>query len=297
MSYKGYLYGQGFSHSTIKGYMRDLGYYESWALRYGVEVPYTSHKDLLSFIQRLKNQGTSQVTIYKYLNSLRHYFSYLQSIGQVAANPIDTIQLQGINKQAAYAILSPLELDAIYSKYTSKTPKTGNLSGYQRDKTILGLLVYQGITVGELLKLEVSHIKLRQGVVEVPYGRKSNGRTLKLEALQILDIQEYLLQTRKALLQNTNEDSQQLFISNTGSTSLRGTVYQFTSALKKRFPIVKDLHQIRASVIVKWLGQYNLRQVQYMAGHRYVSSTEKYQQSDLKGLQEDINKYHPINEN
>lgn len=40
--------------------------------------------------------------------------------------------------------------------------------------------------------------------------------------------------------------------------------------------------------------RHNFREVQYRAGHRYVSSTENYLVNDLEDLQEDINKYHPI---
>jgi phage regulator Rha-like protein len=39
--------------------------------------------------------------------------------------------------------------------------------------------------------------------------------------------------------------------------------------------------QLRASVIVKWLKIYNLRKVQYMAGHRYISATEAYRQNEI----------------
>jgi hypothetical protein len=35
--------------------------------------------------------------------------------------------------------------------------------------------------------------------------------------------------------------------------------------------------------------------VQYMAGHRYVSSTENYLVNDIEDLQDDITKYHPTN--
>ena len=52
--------------------------------------------------------------------------------------------------------------------------------------------------------------------------------------------------------------------------------------------------QIRASVITKWLKQYNLRETQYLAGHRYISTTEGYQQNDMEGLSEEINMYHPL---
>jgi len=57
---------------------------------------------------------------------------------------------------------------------------------------------------------------------------------------------------------------------------------------------VKSVKQIRASVITNWLKNYNLREAQYFAGHRYVSSTENYLINNLEDLQEDINKYHPI---
>ncbi|MGB3342779.1 MAG: hypothetical protein WBA61_02595 [Aequorivita sp.] len=49
-----------------------------------------------------------------------------------------------------------------------------------------------------------------------------------------------------------------------------------------------------ASVITIWLGQYNLRKVQYLAGHRYISSTERYLQNDLENLHEMVNNFHPI---
>lgn len=43
-----------------------------------------------------------------------------------------------------------------------------------------------------------------------------------------------------------------------------------------------------------WLKHYNIREVQYMAGHRYISSTERYQQDDLESLHELIESLHPI---
>ena len=55
-----------------------------------------------------------------------------------------------------------------------------------------------------------------------------------------------------------------------------------------------NFKQVRTSVITHWLKQYNLREVQYMAGHRYVSSTEAYLVNQIDDLQADIDKFHPI---
>ncbi|MEM7393068.1 MAG: integrase, partial [Verrucomicrobiota bacterium] len=55
-----------------------------------------------------------------------------------------------------------------------------------------------------------------------------------------------------------------------------------------------DTKQIRASVITNWVRKYNLREAQYLAGHRYVSSTERYQKVDPKNLKKAISQYHPL---
>ena len=47
-------------------------------------------------------------------------------------------------------------------------------------------------------------------------------------------------------------------------------------------------------MIVDWLTRYNLREVQYMAGHRYVSSTESYRAHDVEALSKDMDVYHPL---
>lgn len=64
--------------------------------------------------------------------------------------------------------------------------------------------------------------------------------------------------------------------------------------LKRIYPEIKNAQQIRQSVITHWLKTNNLREVQYMAGHRWVSSTERYQQNNLEDLQKEINRYHPL---
>ena len=66
------------------------------------------------------------------------------------------------------------------------------------------------------------------------------------------------------------------------------------TTLRKQNEKIKDAQQIRSSVIINWLKQYNIRQAQYMAGHRHISSTEKYKQEDLQDLQTQLNLFHPL---
>jgi integrase/recombinase XerD len=79
-----------------------------------------------------------------------------------------------------------------------------------------------------------------------------------------------------------------------GSRNIKNSMHHLFRALQRIYPQIKNARQIRQSVITHWLGSKNLRQVQYMAGHRWVSSTERYQQNNIEDLQKDINRYHPL---
>ena len=71
-------------------------------------------------------------------------------------------------------------------------------------------------------------------------------------------------------------------------------VYHIFKKLKKYNQKVENTKQIRASVITNWLGQCNLRKVQSLAGHKHISSSERYLQHDFESLQEIVNNFHPI---
>jgi site-specific recombinase XerD len=64
--------------------------------------------------------------------------------------------------------------------------------------------------------------------------------------------------------------------------------------LRRLNPRVINAAQLRSSVIAHWLKGSNLRQVQYMAGHKYVSSTQRYQLTTLDDLKSELQKHHPM---
>ena len=69
---------------------------------------------------------------------------------------------------------------------------------------------------------------------------------------------------------------------------------EYNVDLKKMNPNITNAKQIRMSRIRIWLKTNDLRTTQYMAGHRYVSSTERYKEDNLKDLKEAINMRHPL---
>lgn len=284
-SYKDYLKSKGYTSKSIDSYLRSNKLFLQW-LPQEILQEQVTYQDILAFMQHCRNQELKQRTIQNYLLGVQHYYDYLLKNEVVTENPTANIEVKGIKRKVLYHVLESHHLHALYHHYPTET------LSQKRNKVILGLLVYQGLKTEELAKLETDHIKIREGKIEVPGGARSNGRTLKLESHQVLDLYDYLMQTRKEILTNANLQTEQLF---TGTESL-GRMTNFITRIIKQLKKhnIENAQQIRASVITKWLKRYNLREVQYRAGHRYVSSTEAYLQNDLEGLQEEINQFHPL---
>lgn len=112
---------------------------------------------------------------------------------------------------------------------------------------------------------------------------------------------EYQFKTRTKLLEYQKEETKRLFLSVPTLGKTKATANEklniwksLNTELKAQNPTYIKLQHIRKSVIVNWLKQYNLREVQYKAGHRHIYSTEMYLVNDIDDLQAEINKYHPI---
>lgn len=146
-------------------------------------------------------------------------------------------------------------------------------------------MVFQGVHSGELQKMEVGDISLGAGTVYIPSTGRSNSRTLQLLPVQILPLHEYLEQTRPQL----KPAGDALF-----PGSLSDIIHRLVQELQGINPTVTNAQHIRGSVIINWIKQHNKRQVQYMAGHRYISSTEAYQLQVIDSLLDELSKHHPF---
>ena len=289
-----YLKKRQFSHGTMKTCIKVLDLYTRWLETENMEATRASYQDILAFMKSLKH--ASQRTVQHYVNTVSHYYAYLLEEGEIMENPVTDIEVKGVKRKVLYQIIEPHELNGLYANYPEKT------LGDKRNKTMLGLMVYQGLKTEELAKLETEHVKLREGKIEVPGGRKSNGRTLDMQPAQVMDMYDYILKTRPELLATRpkrkyqeRQQTDKLLIGEGGSSEhFSNYITQLMKKLKTINPGIKNAKQIRASVITKWLKQYNLREAQYRAGHRYISSTEGYKQNDLEGLKEEIEQYHPL---
>lgn len=258
--------------------------FTDWLAAEQLDARAFSYNELLDFIQYLQSQGKSRKTIQHPLGIVRHYCNYLTIERERNDNPAAGVFMKGIIRRLPSNLLSWEEMEELYRQYSKQ------LNVPLVSKVILGLLIYQGLAAEEITRLEAVHVHLREGRLFIRAMKRTGERWLPLSALQLIELGEYMqenrLKTGPLLVTGRKQ--------RISPTNINNRMQQMMKQLRRLNPRVINAAQFRSSVIAHWLKANNLRQVQYMAGHKYVSSTQRYQRSTLDDLKGDLQKHHPM---
>ena len=296
--FKTYMANNGFNQNTIRQNSNYTGIFLNWIEEEAIAKEQVIYKEIIAFIRHLQNEAYNSRFINRVLLAIRHYYDFTGS----GINPACGIYLRGNKHLLPANLVDYKELLKLYQEYEIK----GNRS--KRNRVILGLMIYQALSPEEIGKLEPGHIKLREAKIQVPGSRQSNPRTLDMQAVQLLDMQDYLQNIRLQMLENVSgfhggrkpdkiyheTIKRQLFFSENGSGYIKSSLYHLFREVKKQNPKITSSKIIRQSVITQWLKEKGIRQVQYMAGHRYVSSTQRYRDYNMEELSHALKSYHPL---
>lgn len=253
------------------------------------------YKDILEYVAHLrKNENLHPKTIRHYLGSVKIYYYYLLEIGTRNDHPCSELYLKDkISRQIAVDTLySPETLE----NFLNDTHKDKILQ--RRNQVIISLLIYQGLTVGEICNLQIEDISLEKAEVCIKSNDKKKSRILPLQAKQILLFLNYLKEDYPKLTkQIQSEKPIKTLITGKLKVEVRPNVLnRMINDHREKKQQLQPI-KIRQSVIANLLKKENdTRIVQVFAGHKRASTTILYKQTELEILQNAINKYHPIKE-
>jgi len=309
-SFEKYLQQKDLSKATIKCYNDEMMEFIVWCDMQNIEVENSTSTEVTSYLKHLQNKGQQNKTRNINLNILKHFFDWQIQAEQREDNPAKHIKIRGTKNKMLYPLYTKQELESLYHSYEiptdeHKKAKCNWFTNYKlsrsRNKAIISLMIYQGLCTDEVNRLTLKDVKLKEGNIFIAGTRKSNERTLELKPHQIMELMEYTLQVRQLLQALTPNKSELYFLPTPAAGKKAITDNDGINIWKRLSEEIRNTNkkfinfkQVRTSVITHWLKQYNLRQVQYMAGHRYVSSTESYLANQMEDLQADIEQFHPI---
>jgi integrase/recombinase XerD len=284
--------------NTIRQHANYAGIFLTWCKDEGLETEAVRYNEVIAFVRYLQKEGCNSRFINRVILAVRHYYNHLEA----EKNPASGIYLRGNVHALPSVFVAYNDLLSHYASFEATDNRT------KRNRVMLGLMIFQALTPEEIERLEPGHINIREAKIRIPGGRHANARTLDLQAVQLLDMQEYLQLTRlqmlkdvpkcrsgrKPLKTNLNAVKYQLFFSENGSGHLKRSLYHLFFQVKKINSQVTSAKVIRQSVIAQWLKEKGIRQVQYMAGHRFVSSTQRYHDYDMEELAYALKSHHPL---
>jgi site-specific recombinase XerD len=292
MTFRKYLQSQNhYTERSLKEKEKQIQHWKNKCSMYQ-KLENLDRQNVLKIIEIQKKQYETQ-TLNNQLKTLEQYFDYLIKIKKREDHPLKGFRIKIQAKPLIISYLTQEELENIYENQTTKGHFGKQFDTYkERDKAMIGLMVYQALNTGSLQQLKTEDLDLENGKIKVPPTTdfKLNERILNLEPNQILFLHFYLTKTRPKLLQliKTQENTNKLF-----PTAEKTRFNRFIQSIKKQHHL-KDINQIRYSRINLWLKQYNIREVQYKAGYKSLASIEKFNQSELETLKQAIDKFHPM---
>jgi site-specific recombinase XerD len=284
MTFIQYLQQKQYSKATVGRYTEGIKNFLDWLQAEDIKAEEFTYTELLDFMRFCHRRGISKRSVHNILCMVRHYCNYLISEGKRNDNPAAGVFIKGLVRKLPTNLLSMEEMEELFKQYSVQ------LNVDASKKIMFGLMIYQGLTVGEIMRLQSHHLRMKDGKIFIKGTKRTNERLLDLKAVQITELQNYLTKNKfKEGALFTEQIKKPLSERNINNR----IKYMFDQLRQLNAKIING-KQIRNSVITLWLRQNNLRQVQYMAGHKYVSSTQRYQVNNLDDLQNELKEHHPM---
>lgn len=287
------------SPKTILEHCNNIKRFNAWALQENyINIDNLTYLELLNFIKTQKEKSIKIQSIKLRLNSISKYYEYLKHIGIIERNPAKKIILKGEMKTITQNIFTYTELEQLYNEYLNLKVELTNskLTPYtkQRNNVLLGLMIWQGANTGEIQKMRLEHVNLNEGTIYIPKCKRGASRQLKLYPNQIIQFYKYINETLPYYKTSSSatqaSKSTMLFGGN-----IYSHCYIILQTLKGINQKVSNASQLRTSIIIHWIKVYGKRQAQYMAGHKNINSTERYELQELDTLTDTLLRHHPFN--
>lgn len=250
------------------------------------KIEEAAYNDIINYIAQLRKLGSSPYVLRNRLFAIKFYYNCLQEFEYIRYHPCPNLVLQDkLDKQKSIANFYTTEEFTLFLERQDSEKAHLQI----RNKIIKQFLVYQGLTITEIVNLEVNNIDLENCTISLKESYL-NARILTLEASQILLLQQYITQTRSQFLKERMSDL--LILSTNGKEIPAETI---NGMLNRKFTKKFIPKYIRQSVIINLLKRGNdLREVQLFAGYKEITTVESYKQNDIAVLQKAIQTNHPL---
>ena len=286
--FKKYLGECGLMEKSIRNKMYHLKQFKAFLSRKGTcdlrNVTEKTVKEYVLFILDLKNRLTgkplSAISKSIYIIQVKQLFGCLFIKEKIITNPVRDIEINISVPKKERKILSCQEMADLLNSIDPGTEKG------LRNRTIFELLYATGLRIGELLRLKIKDINLKEGILLVRKGKYKKDRYIPLIEIAVRFLKKYL--------GNREREEDYLFPGLNGHLVPATVEKVFKKLLKKLNKKSLVLHSIRHATATHLLENgADLRYVQELLGHESIETTVIYTHALLENLKKVYKTYHP----
>jgi len=263
---------KGRSLNTLAAYRNDLNQLMTFTETSGGEGVIESNDELLkNYLFSLRDRKYSPATVARKIASAKSFFKFMVDVGRAKNNPAQGLLSPKIKKHVP-SVLSPSEFHRLLAEPVKlSTPEA------KRDKVMLELLYATGLRVTELVSLDTKDINLEQGYLYCSHGNSRRQVPFDYHIAKLL--KDFINGDRFELLYDEKEKA--LFLNRLGKRLTRQGFWEIVKnyAAKAGLGGKVTPRALRHSFAAyKLQTGVELRDVQQLLGHAYISSTKVYEQ-------------------
>jgi integrase/recombinase XerD len=260
---------KGYSQNTVVAYRNDLTQMAGFITVEKAKGIIKSDGELLkSYLLKLREKRYSAATTARKVASAKSFFKFMVDSGRMKENPTQNLPSPQVGRHAL-SFLSPSE----YQKLLAEPAKLSTPEA-KRDTVMLELLYATGLRISELVSLNVKNLDLKQNCVHI-----DSKRQVPFDHRLSLILGKFLRSDRLDLLYDETEEA--LFLNRRGKRLTRQGFWQILKGYASRAGLGEKVtpQALRHSFARRKLQSgTELRQLQQLLGHTYISSTRVYKQ-------------------
>jgi len=278
---------KGLSENTLSAYRRDLSTFSQWLEKQQLDLLQVSREHITQYLSHRLSLGLKARSTARMLSCLRSLYRYLLRENRLVEDPTLRVDNPRLGRPLPDS-LTELDIEKLLA-----APDVGTPIGL-RDRTMLEVLYGCGLRVSELVRLRISEVNMRQGVVRI-MGKGGKERLVPMGEEAMDWITRFMGEGRNALLKsNLHEDI--LFPSNRGGEMTRQAFWYRIKAHARTAAIVRKLspHTLRHAFATHLLNHgADLRVVQLLLGHSDLSTTQIYTHIANQRMKDLHRQHHP----
>ncbi|HLN53410.1 MAG TPA: site-specific tyrosine recombinase [Lentimicrobium sp.] len=245
---------------------------------------------LQEFVKALASVGMEASSQSRIISGVRSFYKYLILEGILNNDPTELLEMPKIGRKLP-EVLTRLEIENMIRVIDLSDPLG------ERNKAIIETLYGCGLRVSELTDLKLNNLYPDEGYIIV-IGKGNKQRIIPIASRVVDQISRYRDHVRVHLPIKHGHESY-IFLNHYGRKLTRVMIFHIIKKTAVLAGIKKTIspHTFRHSFATHLVENgADLRAVQDMLGHAFITTTEIYTHIDREYLRKNILKYHPLNQ-